>query len=204
MLMGHLAERRPTRDIDPQAMALANSADAVRELVVGVTAIDLADGVAFDVDDITVGAIRDTAVYQGLRAAFDAHIHTARLRLKVDVSFGDPIGPGLERIGLERIHPEDGVLVLLSFPLTMMLAEKTVTAIARGSANTRWRDFSDILAITRSNTIEGSEAHASILADVARHRTAITGPPLGPTKLICVPCGEHFAAGWHSSIANVP
>jgi len=175
MLMSHLAERRPTRDIDLQAMALPNSTDAVRELVVGVAAIDLADGVAFEVDDVTVEEIRDTAVYQGLRAAFDARIHTARLRLKIDVSFGDPIEPGPERIELERIHPEDGILVLLSFPLTMVLAEKAVTAIARGSANTRWRDFSDILAITRSNTIEGSEAFASIAA-VAEHRQVALYP----------------------------
>ena len=169
MLMSHLAERRPTRDIDLQAMALPNSTDAVRELVVDVAAIDLSDGIMFEMDDVTIEEIRETATYQGVRAAFDARIHTAHLRLKVDVSFGDPIEPGPERTELERIHPGDAPLVLLSFPLTMVLAEKTVTAIARGSANTRWRDFADILAITRSNTIEGNEAWASIVA-VAKHR----------------------------------
>ena len=118
---------------------------------------------------MTVEEIREDATYQGLRAAFDARIHTGRLRLKIDVSFGDPIEPGPERIELERIRREDPPLALLSFPLAMVLAEKTVTALARGSANTRWRDFADILAITRSNTIEGGEAYASIVA-VAEHR----------------------------------
>jgi hypothetical protein len=169
MLMSHIAERRPTRDIDLQALALPNRVDAVLQLVAGIAAIELDDGITFGTDNVTIEEIRKAASYQGLRAALDAHVHTARLRLKIDFSFGDPIEPGPERIALDRMHPEDAPLILLSFPLTMVLAEKAVTAIARGSANTRWRDFSDVIAITRSNTIDGGEAYASI-ATVAKHR----------------------------------
>lgn len=36
------------------------------------------------------------------------------------------------------------------YPRVMVLAEKIVTAIQRGTANTRWRDFVDIVALSDS------------------------------------------------------
>jgi hypothetical protein len=38
--------------------------------------------------------------------------------------------------------------MLRGYPLPMVLAEKIVTAIERGTANTRWRDFADIYLLT--------------------------------------------------------
>jgi hypothetical protein len=55
------------------------------------------------------------------------------------------------------------------YPLEMILAEKLVTAIARGSANTRWRDFVDIYSLARKHTIAIAMLRAS-LERVARHR----------------------------------
>ena len=37
-----------------------------------------------------------------------------------------------------------GEIRLLGYPMTMVLAEKAVTALQRATANTRWRDFGDI------------------------------------------------------------
>lgn len=56
---------------------------------------------------------------------------------------GDPIWPAAVTVRLPRLL-DDEPLVLQSYPLPMVLAEKLVTAIARGTANTRWRDFADL------------------------------------------------------------
>jgi len=45
----------------------------------------------------------------------------------------------------------------------MVLAEKIVTAIARGSANTRWRDFVDIHELVRRHDIDGRTLRESVL-----------------------------------------
>ncbi len=62
-----------------------------------------------------------------------------------------------------------GEIVLRGYPLAMVHAEKIVTAIARGTVNTRWRDFGDIHMLARRHAINGSElAHA--ISRVADHR----------------------------------
>lgn len=42
---------------------------------------------------------------------------------------------------------EVSVIHVVGYPVEMVLAEKVVTATARGTANTRWRDFVDIAAL---------------------------------------------------------
>jgi hypothetical protein len=53
----------------------------------------------------------------------------------------------------------------------MVHAEKLVTAIQRGAANTRWRDFVDIYALSRRHDIDGEEL-TSAIKKVAEYREA--------------------------------
>lgn len=70
-------------------------------------------------------------------------------------------------------------VTLLGYPLTMVLAEKIVTAIDRGVANTRWRDFADVYTLTRLHSVDGGELRTSI-ETVAEYRK-VTLAPLLPT-----------------------
>lgn len=104
----------------------------------------------------------------------------ARLVIGIDVNFGDPIWPAPRVIELPRILTLDRLPVrLLGYPLTMVLAEKIVTAIDRGVANTRWRDFADVYALTRLHRVGLDEIRASI-ETVAEYRMG-TLTPLLPT-----------------------
>ena len=60
----------------------------------------------------------------------------------------------------------------------MVLAEKIVTALERGEQNTRWRDFTDIVAIARTRAIDGGDLQDAI-GFVARYRQ-VELEPLGP------------------------
>jgi hypothetical protein len=51
----------------------------------------------------------------------------------------------------------------------MVHAEKVVTAIARGTVNTRWRDFADIYVLSRRHAIDGTQLVRSTRR-VAEHR----------------------------------
>jgi hypothetical protein len=51
----------------------------------------------------------------------------------------------------------------------MVHAEKIVTAIGRGTVNTRWRDFADIYMLARHHAING-RALAGAIRRVAEHR----------------------------------
>ncbi len=80
---------------------------------------------------------------------------------------GDPISPAPKNVRLPRLL--GGEIVLRGYPLAMVHAEKIVTAIARGTVNTRWRDFADIYILARHHAINGSEL-ARAIRRVAEHR----------------------------------
>jgi hypothetical protein len=51
----------------------------------------------------------------------------------------------------------------------MVYAEKIVTAVARGTVNTRWRDFADIYLLSRRHSQAGPDLGDSV-RQVTRHR----------------------------------
>nr|WP_275941212.1 nucleotidyl transferase AbiEii/AbiGii toxin family protein [Planosporangium flavigriseum] len=55
------------------------------------------------------------------------------------------------------------------YPIPMVHAEKVVTAISRGTANTRWRDFGDIYVLSGLHTVTASDLRQAMMA-VAGHR----------------------------------
>jgi hypothetical protein len=57
----------------------------------------------------------------------------------------------------------------------MIHAEKIVTAVQRGTANTRWRDFGDILTLSRRHSVDGSDLQRAI-REVARGRATVLAP----------------------------
>jgi hypothetical protein len=177
MLLAAFGQRRPTRDLDVHAQELANDAQTVRRLIADVAGTEVADGLRFDVAATTAEVIREGDDYSGVRVALDAFLHTARLKVKVDVNIGDPIWPAPVVVNLPRLLDGEP-LVLRGYPLPMVLAEKLVTAVARGTANTRWRDFADVYLLTRSHDLVGSET-VEALSVVARHR-GVQLVPLAP------------------------
>lgn len=118
-------------------------------------------------DSIKGDTIRDDADYPGVRVKLLANLATAHIPLHVDVNFGDPIWPAPAETDLPLLL--SGTLRLRTYPDHMVLAEKIVTAIDRGTANTRWRDFVDVAAITASRSIQQNHLAVAIKT-VARHR----------------------------------
>ncbi len=191
MLMSTFAERRPTRDIDLQALGISNDAESLKEVTVQIASIVHMDGIEFKTETTSATVIRDQAEYSGIRVAMEASIHSANLRLKIDFSVGDPISPEPTITQIESVMPGSDPITILGFPITMVLAEKIATTASRGTANTRWRDFADILAIVRSNDIDGSTMHGSLRV-VAEYREI----ELRPLAETLTGFGDHVQARW--------
>jgi hypothetical protein len=139
--------------------------------------IALHDGLEFDIASIRGEAIRDEADYQGVRIHLTARLAKAQIPFHVDMNFGDPIWPVPQPTKVPRLLGGD--IEIPAYPLTMVLAEKIVTAVERGPANTRWRDFVDIAAIVATTEVPAGELDGSITA-VADHR-GVTAAPLAAT-----------------------
>lgn len=168
VLLAAFGARRPTRDVDLQAQRTANDVDTIRDIVTEVLEIPCDDGLEFDTVGISASLIREDGDYSGVRVAAGARLATGRMRLKIDVNVGDPIWPEPQEVDMPRLI-DDSSISLRGYPLHMVHAEKIVTAVARGQANTRWRDFADVYLLSRAHDIDGQLLQRAVNV-VAEHR----------------------------------
>jgi hypothetical protein len=167
VLLSALNERRPTRDIDLQAQAIENDIGTIQAMVCEIANGAFHDGVVFDTEAAAAEVIRDEESYTGVRVTMTAELASARQRVRVDVNTGDPISPPPKTVRLPRLL--GGEVRMRGYPVAMVHSEKIVTAIARGTVNTRWRDFADIYLLSRRHAINGTTLVRSILK-IAKHR----------------------------------
>jgi predicted nucleotidyltransferase component of viral defense system len=193
--------RRPTGDIDFAALQTSNDVATIRRLVsdVASTALpaELDDGLTFDLDNVTAAAIRDEDKYSGVRVRLLTRLASAREPFHVDVNIGDPIWPTPAEISLPRLLEQEPIQ-LRGYPMEMVLAEKIVTALERGSASTRWRDFGDIYLLTTRYTFEAARVRQA-LQTVADHRH-IELAGLDDTLLGYAEIGQPRWAAWRKKL----
>lgn len=173
VLLAAFAARRPTRDIDLAARDLPGEVDDALAMVRRIAAVEADDGLVFDPEAATATSIRDEDQYAGVRVSLPCTLASARIRFHVDVNVGDPIWPAPGLVELPRVL--GGTLQITGYPLTMVYAEKIVTAVARGLANTRWRDFADVYLLSRTHDADGVQL-ATGITRVAEHRQVTLSP----------------------------
>jgi hypothetical protein len=160
VLLAAYGTRRATRDVDLQARQVTNELGNVLTMIREIAGITIDDGLTYAAEAATAQAIRQDDAYQGVRVALLCLLASARIGLHVDVNVGDPIWPAPETITLPGLLGRD--VTLIGYPLTMVWAETIITAVERGPATTRWRDFADIYALSARHPVHGHELIGSI------------------------------------------
>ncbi len=170
VLLAAFDARRPTKDVDLAGLNFDNDTETVMSWVrkILTTELILDDGIEFSTDSATAEIIREEDHYSGVRISIDTRLATAYLPFHVDVNLGDPIWPNPVQVLLPRLLGGDPI-ELLGYPIHMVLAEKIVTAIQRGTANTRWRDFGDIWDLSHRHSFEIIDLRRAI-DEVAKYR----------------------------------
>ncbi len=194
VLLAAFDARRPTKDIDLSASGITNDPESVRRAIQSVLEVrldsELDDGLAFAPDSTKAQVIRDGDEYSGVRVTVPCTLESARVDFHVDVNVGDPISPAPSTVSVPRILGGEPLRVT-GYPITMVLAEKVVTAIQRGTANTRWRDFADIAILSRRHAIKASELRQAI-DTVAKHRET----PINPLRTSLSGLADVAQAKW--------
>jgi len=146
MLLAALGARRTTVDADLLGHGVRNDEPSIAEVVADIASTELTvnDGVRFETGSVQTQVIRESDRYSGVRASLTAHIGSAKLSVRLDVNFGDPIVPEPRPIHLPSLRPSLPAVSVLGYPIATVLAEKLCTAIALGAANTRIRDYADV------------------------------------------------------------
>lgn len=166
---------RATRDMDLLGFGEPNI-ERLRAIFTEVISLDTDDdGVVFDDATLKVDPIREDQLYGGIRIVLVARITNAHVRLQIDVGFGDAVTPEAQLVEfpplLDFPAPQ-----LRAYPKETVVAEKLDAIVQLGLANTRMKDFYDLVALSNLFDFEGQLLVAAISATFARRRTPL------PTK----------------------
>ena len=164
MLLAAFGTRRPTVDADTLAQNMASDHETVAQRVSEIATMkDPSDGVTFLIETITIKEIRQEALYAGVRVTMVAQLASAEVKLRLDINFGDPVTPAPRSIELPALRAGFESIHILGYPIETVLAEKVVTALELGLANTRVRDFADIYLLSRTQTLKFDTLYATRL-----------------------------------------
>ena len=162
---------RGTRDLD-----LLGFGDSSEQHILGifreVLAIAGDDGVAFDLDALQIGLIREELEYGGVRLRGSASLSGARIAVVIDIGFGDSVEPGLETIDYPALLDLPAPKLRAYAPETV-IAEKFQAMVALGRANSRMKDFYDIWVLIRIFDFAHDRLARAIAATFARRQTAV-------------------------------
>lgn len=171
---------RPTQDLDllgygdPEPERITESFAAILREVT-----DESDGLVFDEAAVTAEEIRGAQEYGGVRVRVPATLGTARVVVQVDVGFGDAITPAATEREFPALLGHDAPRIR-AYPPETAAAEKVEAICSIGIANSRMKDYYDLIAISRRFDFDGRTLAQAIAATFERRGTKIpTEQPVG-------------------------
>lgn len=169
---------RATRDVDFLGK-IVNDPREIEAAIRRVCEQQVAeDGVIFDTNSIQAQRIVVQDEYSGVRVEFSAHVENAVLPLRVDIGIGDEVYPYPTSIEYPSLlgFPCPN---LRCYPLTTVVAEKLEAMLSLGLANTRLKDYFDLLVISRQHEFSGEELAEAVRRTCRRRQTEISIDPAG-------------------------
>lgn len=132
---------RMTKDMDATITGIDVSKDKMLKVLNEILSINLKDGVKFDVVDIT--DIREDDEYGGNKYHIVGKLQSLKVNLEINISTGDKVTPRELKYKYPLIF-EDRTIMITSYNIETILAEKIETVLRRGVFNSRMKDFYDI------------------------------------------------------------
>lgn len=166
------APHRPTRDADFLGLGPADAA-RLADTVRGLCNIDCADGISYDASSIRVSEIREQASYPGLRVNLQAKLGNARCSVQLDVGFGDAVTPAAVYASYPVLLDGLPAPELRVYPRESVCAEKLEAIVQLGIANSRMKDYFDLLSLAREGAMRPVLLAQAIEATFRRRGTAI-------------------------------
>lgn len=173
---------RPTRDADFLATG-DNSPERFLHIFREISKIEVEDdGLRFDPKTVRAERIKEDADYEGVRVTFTAFLEKAQIPIQVDIGFGDAITPGPVETRyptlLDLPSPQ-----LLAYPRETVISEKLEAMVKLGIANSRMKDFHDLLSLSITFEFNGETLTEAVRATFKQRGTDLpaAGVPLAFT-----------------------
>lgn len=160
---------RATRDIDLLGFG-DRTVERVRGVFADVVAVEVdEDGVELDPANVHVEPIREDQDHGAVRVVLAARIAGARIRLQVEVGFGDVITPSAGEAELPALL-EFPAPRIRAYPRETVVAEKLEAIVQLGMANSRMKDFYDLAVLARRFDFDGATLARAIHLAAGRAR----------------------------------
>ena len=173
-LMPRLVETsRRTRDIDFAIQYLNNELTNLIKIVGEISSINLNDGFAFEPPS---GQTMEhpRMPYTGARLKTDFKLAQMKGSVWMDLALGDELDPVAQTIHVLRYRKSPMVgedFTLLTYPPEFLFSEKFQTAILLGAANSRMKDYYDLLKLVNSGKLNTGKLKIAIKRTFTRRNT---------------------------------
>ena len=161
-----------TRDLDLLAFADRETAPLL-EIFRDICAQPVVDdGLRFNTKNILAEPSSGDRTHGSLRVRTSAQLAAAIIPVQIDVGLGGAVTPGPLKLEYPVLldHPAP---TLNAYPRDTVAAEKFEAIVALDLANSRMKDFYDLLAMSRLFAFEGATLAAAIRATFERRATDI-------------------------------
>lgn len=172
---------RPSRDVDFLGHGDADPA-AVAERIREICSVEVEDdGLRFLPATITAAPIREEAEYGGVRVHVEATLEPAKIRVQIDVGFGDAVSPGPQTVDYPVLL-DASVPRLRAYPRETVVAEKLHALLLLGETNSRMKDLYDLAVLAAEFAFDGVVLSGAVTATFERRRMPL--PESTPAALL--------------------
>ncbi len=169
---------RETVDLDFLLTKLKAQTDGIRATMEEIAFVDLKDGFAFawsSIEELSQPHME----YKGFRVHFTATFGNIRDRVQIDLGIGDEVTPEKRNLKLFSFKGKpmfEKDISLLVYPIESVFAEKLHALVSHGRANSRMKDYHDMLVMVRDKAVEKSELKKAIQITFGQRDQKFTTP----------------------------
>lgn len=163
-------DNRTTKDMDTTITGIEFSKYKMVKVLNNILSIDLNDGVKFNIVDIT--DIREDSEYGGNKYHIVGMLENLKVNLEIDITSGDKVTPKKLRFKYPLLFENRSILIN-SYNIETILAEKIETVLRRGKFNSRMKDYYDIYYFVnyRWNDLDTTNLKRAILRTFEHRET---------------------------------
>ena len=163
---------RPTKDLDLLGFGSSSVEDVARHIR-EIAAMPGDDGIAYDADSVVTEVIKEDAEYEGVRAKLVATLEQAKIRMQIDVGFGDAVQPEPKTGEFPTILEQISAPLLRMYPPEAVIAEKLHAMVVLDIRNSRMKDFYDLWYLSRTQSFDLLLLRESLEATFGRRATPL-------------------------------
>jgi len=163
---------RSTMDIDMLGKT-NNQGKNISNIIKDVLSIKVEDdGMKFDKNKITSEKITEQADYEGIRIKFQGSLDTVKVKIQIDIGFGDIVYPNPTISSLPTILGAPSPK-LFCYSKESCIAEKFETMVKLREINSRMKDFYDMWLLSKQYSFDYKELTKAISSTFAKRGTVL-------------------------------